>query len=455
MGANVTWDENTDTASAKKDNTTVILPVGSFTPTINGASYQLTVPAKIIDNRTLAPLRFVGEAFGAEVIWNSEKQSIEITTLIKDSIPEDAKKLETWEKLIGTKAQASCVQQTRDGSYIITGSKNKDVYLVKLNLKGDIQWEKTYGGDQIDYGAYIQETLDGGYIITGSTSSFGAKWGDVFLIKTDSNGNKEWEKTFGRSGEDFGSYVQQTADGGYMIVGTLEPGGEGTLVRALWLIKTDNDGNCEWDKSFGYNGLFRGWSGLQTDDGGYILAGDTSDDRKWDIYTVKVDSKGNKEWQKFYSGPDMDSISEIKQTIDGGYILVGYTSNTFSDSGFNICLIKTDGAGKQEWRRSYEDGTNVLNLGQSVVQLSDGSYIIVGSSIDYTVPYKAVMLKVNNNSELEWHKIFLDEMDNIFSCAQPTYDGGLIIVGHKRPHGDYDNVSAYILKTDRDGNIHS
>ncbi len=457
MGAKVTWDESIATATAQKDDTRVILPVGSLNPTINDAPYQLAVPAKIINNRTLAPLRFVGEAFGAEVIWDNKNQSIEITLLKNDGIPEVVKKPEAWEKIIGTngKYNASSVQQTRDGSYIITGSKNGDIYLVKLNLTGDIQWEKTYGGDQADYGACVQETLDGGYIITGNTKSFGAKYGDVFLIKTDLYGNKEWEKTFGRSGEDFGSYVQQTADGGYMIVGTIEPGGAGTVIRELWIIKTDNDGNYEWDKSFGYNGLFRGWSGLQTKDGGYILSGDTSDDKKWDIYAVKLDSKGNKEWDNFYSGPGKDSIREIKQTKDGGYILVGHTSNITSEVGFDICLIKTNDAGKLEWENSYGYGANDFIVGQSVAQLSDGSYIAVGYSDSYkeNLPNKAVIFKVNTKGELQWNKEFSDELDNEFRCVQLTFDGGLIIVGNKKPYRNYENSSIYIVKTGVNGKI--
>jgi len=459
MGADVTWDGDTKTAIAKKDNTTVILPIGSLTPMINGEPYQLTVPAKTINNRTMVPLRFIGEAFGAEVIWSNEKQSIEITTMVNYRIPEEAKKLETWEKVIGTKGKyyGTCVRQTRDGSYILTGGKNGDIYLAKLSLRGEILWEKTYGGEQRDYGASVQETLDGGFIITGNTSSFGATYGDVFLIKTDSNGNKEWEKTYGRSGEDFGSYVQQTADGGYMIVGTLEPGGAGTLTRELWIIKTDNDGNREWDKSFGYNGLFRGWSGLQTTDGGYILAGDTSDDNKWDIYTVKVDSKGIKQWDKFYSGPDtMDSLREIKQTKDGGYILVGYTS-TASDLGFDMCLIKTDDAGKEEWKNAYRYGDKEFAMGESVEQLADGSYVLVGyiNSYDIDQPDKAVLLKANRKGEIEWYKTLSNELDNEFSCIQLTYDGGLIIVGNTNPHKDYETETIHILKIDSDGNISS
>ena len=184
------------------------------------------------------------------------------------------------------------------------------------------EWSKVIG---VGRGHSVQQTTDDGYVITTAHGS---------LIKTDSNGNVEWTKTFGGSCN-CGNSVQQTSDGGYVI------GGGGSDVC---LIKTDSNGNEEWNKTFGGSDKDEGYSVQQTTDGGYVIAGYTSsygDGYDADIWLIKTDSHGNEEWNKTFGGSNMDFGSSVQQTTDGGYIIAGYTMSY--GSGLNVWLIKLSG----------------------------------------------------------------------------------------------------------------
>jgi len=135
------------------------------------------------------------------------------------------------------------------------------------------EWNQTFGGYYDDWGYSVQQTTDGGYIITGGTGSYGESDGDFYLIKTDSNGNKIWHKTFGDIWYDKSFSVTQTSDGGYIITGLTCPIFGWANV---WLIKTDSNGNKVWDKTFGGDGLSGGRSVSETSDGGFIITGYTS-----------------------------------------------------------------------------------------------------------------------------------------------------------------------------------
>ena len=143
---------------------------------------------------------------------------------------------------------AYSVQQTTDGGYIFTGytrsfgnGGSDDLYLIKTNSDGEEEWTKTFGGSSSDYGRSVQQTTDGGYILTGYTTSFGNGGSDAYLVKTNSDGEEEWTKTFGGSSSDYGRSVQQTTDGGYVVAGYTTSFGNGRL--DFYLIKTDSDGN--------------------------------------------------------------------------------------------------------------------------------------------------------------------------------------------------------------------
>ena len=201
----------------------------------------------------------------------------------------------TWQKTFGgtNSDYGFSVQPTADGGYIIAGytgsfgSGGPDVYLIKTDDSGNMTWQKTFGGAYYDFGFSVQPTADGGYIIAGYTESFGAGNTDVYLIKTDASGNMNWQKTFGGTGNDDGNSVQPTADGGYIIAGhTVSFGGN----TDVYLIRTDASGNMTWQKTFGGANTDYGYSVQPTADGGCIVAGTTDSfgAGQNDVYLIKL-----------------------------------------------------------------------------------------------------------------------------------------------------------------------
>lgn len=202
-----------------------------------------------------------------------------------------------------------------------------------------MEWNKTYGGEVADYAWSLVATSDGGYAIAANTESFGAGFYDFWLVKTNEFGNMEWNKTYGGIGFEHAHSMVEASDGGYVIAGNkdnstvdLEPTPLPPLPTDIWLVKTDANGNMEWNQTYGatYN---MAYSVVHTSDGGYTIAGTTGYSLENDFLLVKTDEFGNMEWIQTYEGTIGEPNSLI-ETSDGGYAIAG-----------GALLVKTDGLG--------------------------------------------------------------------------------------------------------------
>lgn len=223
-----------------------------------------------------------------------------------------------WNKTYGGKGieRAWWLIQTSDGGYAIAGSTNPsttnyDFWLVKTDSVGKAQWNATYGGGQDDEAYSVVQTSDGGYAMAGYTWSFGAGSSDSLLIKTDSSGVMQWNRTYGGTGFDDTYAIVQDEDNGYTLGGRTDTGLE-TL--NYWLIKTDSAGIIEWSKTYGAGTAY---SMIETEDGGYAIAGTGSSS------LIKTDSSGNLQWARSYWG----SPHSVVQAMDGGFATAGLLSN--------------------------------------------------------------------------------------------------------------------------------
>jgi len=350
---------------------------------------------------------------------------------------------------------ALSVQQTSDGGYIVTGltwsfgAGGYDVFLLKTDASGNLQWAKTFGGSDYDWAYSVQQTSDGGYIVAGFTESFGAGYDDVFLLKTDASGNLQWAKTFGGSFNDRAYSVQQTSDGGYIVAGYTSSLSTGSY--DVFLLKTDASGNLQWAKTFGGSSGDVALSVRQTSDGGYIVAGVTGSFGAggYDVFLLKTDASGNLQWAKTFGGSSDDAALSVQQTSDGGYIVAGYTSS-FGAGYDDVFLLKTDSSGNLQWAKTF--GGDTTDYAWSVQQTSDGGYIVAGGTYSFGAGnYDVFLLKTDVSGNLHWAKTFGGSSDDGALSVQQTSDGGYIAAGRTWSFGAGGDV--FFLNTDANGNI--
>ena len=235
------------------------------------------------------------------------------------------------------------VQQTPDGGYILVGQKyycqygEHDAWLVKTDALGTAQWSRCLGTGQHDFGMDIEQTTDGGYLVAGIRWNYP---GDFFLVKTDNTGNQIWARTIGGPQTDECHAVELALDGSYALAGCTESYGAGG--KDFWLVKTDASGIMQWDRTYGGSGDDDAFSLKRTADGGYLLAGYTESigTGERDMWLVKTDQDGDVEWTRTFGGELLEGAESVIQTADSGYAVAGWT-NSFGVGAEDFWLVKT------------------------------------------------------------------------------------------------------------------
>ncbi len=221
------------------------------------------------------------------------------------------------------------VRQTSDGGYVITGwtcsygAGGSDLFLLKTDAAGVFEWTSTFGGPFDDAGYSVRQTTDGGYVVTGYTSSPSGGYADVYLVKTGPSGVAEWEKTYGGSQDEVGYSVLQVTGGGYLVAGSTGSFGMGG--EDVYLVRTDTAGDTLWTRTFGGYGDDVGSSLAETPDGGFVIAGGTDSFRPGDtdVYLVRTDPSGSELWSWIFGGT-LDEFSNcVGVASDGGYVITG------------------------------------------------------------------------------------------------------------------------------------
>ena len=208
----------------------------------------------------------------------------------------------------------------------------------------DTLWTKTFGGDSSDIGYQVQQTSDSGFIIVGETKSFGAGNSDVYVIRTNPNGDTIWTKTYGGSFYDRGNSVRETGDGGFIIIGETSSFGAGN--EDVYLIRTNTNGDTLWTKTYGGADSDRGYSLQMTNDNRFIVTGETKSYGAgyYDAYVLYTDSNGDTLWTKTYGGTGDDRGYSIFITNDSGFVVAGQKNVTNPDN-MDAFLIRLNSNG--------------------------------------------------------------------------------------------------------------
>jgi uncharacterized delta-60 repeat protein len=366
----------------------------------------------------------------------------------------------TWEKTYGggSRDRAYSIKQAADKGYFVAaqtssfGAGGYDYYVIRLDERGNKVWEKTFGGELTDIPRCIAMTPDGGCVVAGRSSSFSTGSNEIYIIKLDRNGNKNWEKVYGGNHSDDSWSIQQTADGGYIVAGFTEA--TGVYDYDVYILKLDGNGERMWDKTFGGAESDMAKSIQQTADGGYIVVGSTESTGAGndDVYILKLNANGERMWDKTFGGAESDMANSVQQTADGGYIVAGFTKS-FGAGGTDIYILKLDENGEQMWDKTI--GGTQDDEALSVHQNKDGSYICAGF-IGAGGSTDMYLARLNDeDGSIRWERTFGASGEDQAYEVQQTVDGGFIVAGYT--HSDdaiavYDD-DIYLLKLNRVGEL--
>jgi hypothetical protein len=320
------------------------------------------------------------------------------------------------------------------GGYFEAGLfTNGDVWLVRTDPNGDTLWTKTYGGPNIDEANTVQQTSDGGYIIGGLLSANISFFYYPWLIRTDAGGDTLWTRNYGSTSTvGWVNSVQETSDAGFIFTGVVNS--QITFSQDIWLVRTDTDGDTLWTKTFGGTGTDLGNSVRLTSDGGFIIAGSTREiGVNSDLWLIRTDEHGDTLWTRRYNGNSafnsVDAGHDIQLLPDDGFMVLG-------NAGTNTWLLRTDMNGDTLWTKQYLGVSSTLSFQQT----SDGGFIIAGGN---------GLRRTNEAGELLWTIM----LDGIANSVVQTPDGGYVVAGYNVPDHALSDLWIFRLGSDNGTSI--
>jgi type IX secretion system substrate protein/beta-propeller uncharacterized protein DUF5122 len=353
---------------------------------------------------------------------------------------------------------AFSIIQTTDGSYVVAGvtysfgAGSGDMYIVKLDASGTLQWPRTVGGPGYEAAEPIIQTADGGYAVAGVTTSFGGGYpGDMYIVKLGASGSLQWSRTVGGTDYEGTTCIVQTAEGGYAVGGLTESFGAGS--GDFYIVKLDASGTLQWSRTVGGTAYDGAINIVQSKDGGYAIAGYTLSfgAGDFDMYIVKLDASGSFQWSRTVGGTRAEWAYSIIQSPDAGYVVAGYTYS-FGVWNCNDCndmyIVKLDSGGTLQWTRNV--GGPGADFAHAIIQTTDGGYALVGGCLSFGNP-DWYIVKLNSGGSLQWSKNFRGGVNGEYAMdIVQTTDGGYVSVGTTRGGAGGSEMS--IVKFDANAN---
>ncbi|WP_158267546.1 T9SS type A sorting domain-containing protein [Adhaeribacter arboris] len=414
-----------------------------------------------------------------------------------------------WDKTIGGTSDdvLTCLQQTSDGGYILGGNSyspysgidysgiggdkseagrgKNDYWVVKLSAEQSLtaQWNMRYGGMGKDNFTTVIQTKDGGYLsggyttsnVSGDKSQSSQGKNDYWIVKSDKNGKKLWEKSYGGSSDDYLNSMVQTSDGGYLLAGSSLSGIGGDKTQAgqgerdYWILKIDKQGTKLWDKTYGGSGTEELKKVILLPSGSFILAGTSnspvsgqvSQESKGgsDYWILKINSTGKKMFDKRYGGSQEEVLEDLALTLDGGFLLGGTSTSGISGDkseasrgGKDFWLVRISGTGEKVWDKTYGGSSDEELRALGSTNTSSGNFFVAGTSSSGKSGDKSQasqgskdywMLKINDTGKKLFDKSFGGSQDEELRTIQLTEEGGYLLGGssHSGVSGDKNQSS--------------
>lgn len=332
----------------------------------------------------------------------------------------------------------SSIQPTPDNGFMIVGHvmrnhiDSRDVWILKIDADGNRQWSRTLGGNQDDICYNVIHTSDDAYMLVGYTASSGAGGYDGMVIKINDQGEPFWTNTYGSAGDDYLFDIVETPDNGYVMIGQTNSLGAGE--DDIWLVKVDEEAQVLWQKTFGGQGEDFGSRVSLTEDGGLIICG-TFDQRvdehnqliSGDILIIKLDSEGRESWSRTYGGAVAETGDGIIQTLDGAYIIVGSTYS-FGAGGQDIWLLKISAEGDSLWSATF--GTDRDEFPLDLELTKDSGFIIDASVYDGNdLEADVLIIKADSLGHQQWSRLFERRGQDYSENIRQLGDLGYALVG--------------------------